>query len=527
MAVDLVTPRTPALEVREARPRQHLGPLTRLASWNATAALLNYGVRIGTRLLVTPILLSGLGQTLFGVWEILGRLVSYTSVEGQPTHALRLVIAQEQAEHEHESKRRFIGAALAIWAFTIPLLVGLGVLAAWLAPTLTQSPAALHLQVRVTCGLLIATFIISALTSVPQSALYGMNLGYKRVGWQAGISIVSGAGAAGAVALGFGLPGLGVACVLTAITAAVCYFALVRHYLPWFGPARPAPGELKSLFGMTAWLSTGNIVAKLALASDVVILGAIAAPAVVTTYVLTGYAARTAIGIHVFAASAAIPGLGGVLGTRQFDRARRARGELLLLTWLFATIIGANVLLWNQSFLNLWVGAENYAGMWVNVLIVLIAAQTAFIRVDAFVIDAMLRPRVRVVVAAIAAAVTIAAAAALTWRFGLIGLCCGILLGRTVQSVAYPLLVRARLAGTLRPFHVSIVRLGVTSALLLAVAAILGQRIEAVGWMEWLAGITVSLLVTASAAFLLGPTRDARGALTRRIRTIATPRGKA
>lgn len=521
MAVDLAPP---PVDTRPAKTT-NLGPLTRTASWNAAASILNYAVRVGTRLVITPILVTGLGQTLFGVWEILGRVGSYASAEGQPTHALRLVIAQEQSETNHEPKRRVIGAALAIWLFAIPLLIGLGVVFAWLAPTLTQSPPALYTEVRLTCGLLVGTLIISALTSVPQSALFGMNMGYKRMGWQAAISIVGGAGAAGAVALGFGLPGLGAASILTALTATACYFALVRHYLPWFGVARPSRAEITSLFGMTAWLSTGNLIAKVALASDIVILGAIAAPAVVTTYVLTGYAARTAIGIHVFATSAAIPGLGGVLGIRQFDRARRARAELLLLTWLFATIVGVNVLLWNHSFLNLWVGAENYAGLWVDILIVLIAVQTAFIRVDAFVIDAMLRPRVRVIVAAIAAVVTLVAAIALTWRYGVIGLACGMILGRLIQTVAYPLLVRSQLSGGARPFRVSVTRLVAVSALLLAGSAILGQRLDAGGWIVWGIGLVTSFGVSAAMAFALGPTREARQVLMQRIRALAATGG--
>ena len=58
--------------------------------------------------------------------------------------------------------------------------------------------------------------------------------------------------------------------------------------------------------------------------------------------------------------------------------------------------------MWNRSFVHLWVGSENYAGIWTNLLLVLIAAQTAFIRCDAYMIDAALQPgrRVRVGVAA-------------------------------------------------------------------------------------------------------------------------------
>ena len=39
--------------------------------------------------------------------------------------------------------------------------------------------------------------------------------------------------------------------------------------------------------------------------------------AAVTGYVLTSYAARTAVNVHVLAAGGAIPGIGGVIGERQ------------------------------------------------------------------------------------------------------------------------------------------------------------------------------------------------------------------
>ena len=65
------------------------------------------------------------------------------------------------------------------------------------------------------------------------------------------------------------------------------------------------------------------------------------------------------------------------------QKAFALRNELLAVTWLFATTIGAAILLWNRSFLTLWVGPGNYAGPWVNLLIVCTMAQTAFVRSDA------------------------------------------------------------------------------------------------------------------------------------------------
>src|SRR5205814_4003699 len=113
------------------------------------------------------------------------------------------------------------------------------------------------------------------------------------------------------------------------------------------------------------------------------------------------------------------------------------------LTRLVVAGIAATILAWNPSFLSLWVGRQHYAGPWVDLLIVVIAVQTAFIRTDAYIIDAALRPRPRVLVGAAAMATTIALAVPLTRALGIAGLCLGLLAGRAVQSVGYPILVRS------------------------------------------------------------------------------------
>src|SRR5205807_1059147 len=84
------------------------------------------------------------------------------------------------------------------------------------------------------------------------------------------------------------------------------------------------------------------------------------------------------------------------VGEHQYGRAQLVRRELLALTWLFATAVGTTILLWNRSFVALWVSSNHYAGSDVDLLIVLIAVQTAFIRSDAYIIDAALQSWLRV-----------------------------------------------------------------------------------------------------------------------------------
>src|SRR5437762_2950516 len=340
--------------------------LTGRASLNAVQSLLDYGAKLGVGLVVTPIVLTGLGRSLFGVWEMLNRLVTYMSAaDGRPTEALRLIVSSRQAVEDDALQRRSVGAALLIWVLFLPLIAAVGAILIWIAPTITHVGPELHGGVR-------------------------------------------------------------------AVTA-------------------------------------------LLLACDVIVLGWVVSPAVVTTYVLTGYAARTATGIHVFAAGAAMPGLGGLIGRGDHERARAVRRELLTLTWLFATTVGVTILCWNRSFLGLWVGQQHYGGPGLDLLIVLATVQTVFIRTDAYVIDAALRPRPRVLAGAGAALVTIALAVPLTRLVGALGLCIGLLGGRARHSAAYPLLVRDSLGDRSGPRWREPARLAVVTLLLGAAALWIGQ----------------------------------------------------
>ena len=523
-----VEPIAPSSPIPANTPPKAKATLTRRASLTAAASLLDYFAKAGVSFVITPILVTGLGRSMYGMWEMLGRLGSYMSAtDGRPTEALRLVIAQKQAENDDHDKRRQVGAALVVWALMLPLILLAGSGLAWfLAPKLTKAPAMLVGDVRLACFFIVLSFCLTSLGEVPESVLRGMNLGYRRMGLQSSLNAVGGLCMVAAVWMGLGLAGLGGSQMIRAAITGIVYWLLVRKYVPWYGVARPSKPEVKGLLNMSVWLALGDGISKILLASDVLILGSVVAPALVTTYALTSYAARSAVGIHVFTAGAAIPGLGGIIGQREHARAHRARRELLLLTWLFATIVGTVVLAWNQSFIALWVGRQNYAGPWVDLLIVTATVQTMFIRIDSYVIDATLQPRLRVAVAALAAVLTISLSIALTHTFGLIGLSCGIIVGRLVQTLSYPVLVRRCLGddhaagGTIRAIRTVLV-----SLVLFGLAAAAGARITAASWPLWIAGVLGTGITATGVALLLGTSPTDRAVLLQRLRSLR--RGKA
>jgi O-antigen/teichoic acid export membrane protein len=494
--------------------------LTRRASLNAAQALLDYVARLAVGLVVMPILVRGLGQSLFGIWQVLGQLLGYMSAaDGRPTDALRLVIANRAAVDDERTMRRHVGSAMVVWLLFLPLALGAGGLLIWLAPALTKVQPAFAPTVRFAAALLVLQFMLATLSAVPESVLRGANMGYKRMGLQSALQVLGGVFSVAAVMLGLGLVGLSLAQVALALLTAVCFWVLAKRYVSWFGVARPQPGEVRGMVRTSAWLAFGDLVAKLLVASDIVIIGAVLSPAAATPYVLTGYASRTALGILVLATMGAMPGLGSVIGQGHTERAAALRAELLWLTWLAATVLGVAMLMWNRSFVQLWVGPEQYAGMVPNILLVLATVQTAFIRCDAYILDAALRPRLRVLVGAVAAVATIVICVLLTREFGLVGLCAGVVAGRLVQTIAYPLIAASVFADVPRATAwLTLVRPIAAMAGLFVVAGFLGERTGAAGWPLWGLGVALTTGAALLLAYALGLPAVARRATANRIR---------
>jgi O-antigen/teichoic acid export membrane protein len=507
----------------EALPIRQERSLTWRASLNLVQSILDYSAKLVVGLVVVPILVTGLGRNLFGVWEMLGRLVGYLeSTDGRPTQALRLVVSNQQSQADDGAKRRWIGSALVVWLCFLPLWIVAGALLIWLAPAITKAPAELHATVRLACALMMGAILVAGLASLPESVLRGMNLGYKRMGLQAALSLAGGALLAGAVHAGLGLPGVAAAGIVLAGLTAICFFIVVRRQVPWFGIERPNRAEVSTLLTMSLWIAAGDLVAKLLLASDVLVLGMVLSATTVTTYVLTGYSARLAVNLYSLAADAAMPGIAGIIGAQSYTRAALLRRELLAITGVFVAVAGSTILLWNRSFVHLWVGGENYAGTWTNLLLVLIAVQTAFIRCDAYLIDAALQPSRRVRVSLIAAILTLTFTVLLTWLAGMMGLCLGILAGRATQMIWYPELVQQCLGRVPELSTRWLARPLAITGLLFIAAAYLGQQLVVENWLIWFLGVVLTLCLVLAIMLAAGLPADLRGSVLTRMGEMAS-----
>jgi O-antigen/teichoic acid export membrane protein len=495
--------------------------LTRKASLNAVAAMLDYAARLVVGFVLNPLLVTRLGDAAFGVYQVLGRLIAYGSpAGGRPSQALKWTLAHHQHSTDYEEKRRQVGSAFTVWILFLPLLVAVTAVLAWFAPIWLDVPDDLTTTVRIAAGLLALDLIVTNLVTIPQSVLQGENLGYRRMGMTT-LTVIGGGVLTAIVALlGGGLIGVAASVLVTTLVTGATFLWVVRRNVAWFGMVRPPLREITPFVRLSVWFLLWNLVIQLMRGSDVVVLGIAASAEVVTVYVLARYVPEAIFGVAAIVVSAVMPGLGGLVGARDGERAAGVRAESMSATWLIATVCGAVYLLYGEAFLALWVGAEYYPGRTASLLIVVMVLQFALIRNDASIIDLTLELRGKVLLGLVSAGLAIGLGVMLVdiAEQPITGLALGFIAGRALLSITYPWLVSRRLGVSPWRQFLGSVRPGIVTAGLFGAALALEPRATTGSWLVLVLACAALTPAVAFLAYVAGLSRDQR----RRLRGRAT-----
>jgi O-antigen/teichoic acid export membrane protein len=493
---------------------------TQKAFLNAGAGAVDYGARLVVGFLINPLLVAGLGVHGFGLWQVLRQLVGYASpASGRPTQALKWTIAKEQASTDDEAKRQYVGSTLVLWFVFLPILAAAGGLLAWLAPGWLNTPAELSRVARWAAGLLVANLILMTLVEIPRAVLAGENLSYKRMGLSAVLVFLGGGLTALALHLDTGLVGVAACPLVTTLLTGILFLRVVRRHVPWFGVARPSLKAVKGFFQLSGWFLVWRLVMQAMQASDLVLLGALDSVETVTTYALTKYVPETLVTAIAILVSAVTPGLGGILGAGDVERARRIRAEMMSIAWLISTVVGSTILVWNRAFVGLWVGPEYFAGSLPTLLIVLMIIQFVLIRTDANIIDLTLDLRNKVIVGVLSTALSVLLAALLVARFeaGIVGLCLGFIAGRVIISLAYPWMVGRVLRVPILTQLAGIWRPAIVASFLFFLSFRLGSDLALESWLDLCLAVAATLVPALGLAFFGGLSAGQRRRILQRM----------
>ncbi len=91
------------------QPQKKKENLKQRAYLNSVTSLIDYTARIITGFFVTPFLVSGLGSTLFGVWQVLKQYTTYASLaDTRATQVLKWAVAKDRDRKHGEELRQYV-----------------------------------------------------------------------------------------------------------------------------------------------------------------------------------------------------------------------------------------------------------------------------------------------------------------------------------------------------------------------------------------------------------------------------------
>ncbi len=508
----------------QSRSRSGSEALSKKASLNALAAGLDFLARTVVELLLNPLLLRGLGDFLYGAWRVLWRLTGYLwATSGRAAQALQSAIANRMYSDDDQEKRRLVGASIVVWAMFLPLLSVVTALAIWQLPTLLETPTDDVAVVRWAILLLGIDSIAVSLLTIPQSTLQGSNLGYRRMGLSTVLVLVVGLATAGALWLDFGMVGVATVNLLGTLATGAVFWRITRTHVPWFGIARPRRREVRWFAGLSGWFMLWKFVNQLMMSGDVLVLGVIGSVGLVTSYSLTKFIPEATLPLLSMLVMGGIPGLGGIIGAGEHQRARRVRGEVMALTWLLALAASVSILVWNESFVAKWVGDEYFSGNTELLLMMITLLQLALIRSDAFIIDVTLQVRTKTLTGLVSSVVALVVAGVLIREYdmGITGLCIGLIVGRLLLSLVYPVVVGEAIGHPASEQLRAVLRPAAATIVMFAAAVVVRPVVSTESWPLIIAGSLLTGAASLVIAFIIGLGGGTRRQLLVRVRALA------
>src|SRR5688500_6037763 len=145
-----------------SRPAKAQENLKQRAYLNGLTSIIDFAAVQITGLLVSPVIVKGLGSSLYGAWKIIGQLTGYaTLADARATQVLKWTVARKKDIASEEELRSDVTSALFVTAFILPLILIAGAVITWYAPYITGVDIVYYSLVRITCALLLFSLVIA------------------------------------------------------------------------------------------------------------------------------------------------------------------------------------------------------------------------------------------------------------------------------------------------------------------------------------------------------------------------------
>lgn len=485
--------------------------LNKVIMLNTLTGWIDKVVSIIVNFIIRPILISGLGISIFGVWEMLNRmteLVASTDLRAATTVKWFLSINREK--ETPEVLNRSISAGFFASVCTLPLYVVLGCVIVYFAPYVTKVDASWFFVVRFSASFLLLSFIITQVFFIYEQILQGMNIAYKRIGVRSVITIIGGLVTYLVLKKDYGLLGLVGVNLLVVIATGVTYWLVVRANLRWVRIHTVSWKEVLSFVKISIDFLIDKLLSIMHRSVDILFLGYLLSSAVVTSYTVSSYVMASLIGFMSMIVSSIITGITPLVKENNVSKLLFFRSYIYLLLILIYAMASILILIFNDSFISLWTQKKLFLGQFNNLLIVIFLFLRIITDVDKSFLCMYLKIKTANVNATISLVVMLVAVFVFIRLMGVTGMLAGLILSQvcllSLNAVSLKNIMRTNLKTLVNvPFRLIMVVL-----VLLIMSYMIGGYIIVDSWMQLFVYFVLVLCIVASFIYWIGLDRKMR-----------------
>lgn len=406
--------------------------------YTACSRALTMVISILSQFILTPIVLSFLGPTLYGVYTLVNKTNNYLSlVDIRPTAILRLKLAHEQSTGDLLNKRKYIGASVIISLIFTPIFILAGCILAYFFPVWFHIETENVAVSRCAIILLSIFLAINGFLGIPEAILRGNNLEYKgffiepiRLLMVAGFTVLF-------LYCKWGLLSVIFAMFISAIFAYISRQMLRVKYLKEYNIAIPTSKHVREFFNKGGWYMISSFLMQTINNFDVILIGILLNPESVTLFAITKAIVFRVVESIETLVSSTTSGIGEIVGTNDTDRLHAVRIHLFKIVIPIALFVTCYFFVFNGTFIGLWTGNEVYGGDVVNTIICISAFFLMLTSTEEIFVVSYLDFKKKALCLLVAAIAAIIISVSLSTTLGLIGNAVGILVGRFTLFIMY------------------------------------------------------------------------------------------
>lgn len=350
-----------------ANPAPH--DRTTRAAKSAAVALVQAVASMVLGVVSVPILVRSLGQETYGMWLLLGQLATYLAlIDFGNASIAKLKLASKNGPDSALERQEVLTSTLLGVLVSTPFVAAIGVAMVIWASLHFSDATLTPFEITVTAGLLVASFLVFRLASIPAFALFGANLEYRSAIVRAVATVCNGFLDIAAAFAGFGMVGLACNRLLGSLVSGWILQTSARRDVSWYRFGRFQWMKLRPLLKQNTLCLFAQWGYTLAEAVDVLIIGLAVGAEAVPVYTITAALPKLMFMLFYQAMSGANAGLVGLFGHGNRERFHFVRTQQEIISIACLAVVGAVTLAVNRDFVTAWVGRQYFGGTTLTML---------------------------------------------------------------------------------------------------------------------------------------------------------------